>query len=78
MDLIVLFGLKFQEKESFGNRKFCKKKFSKGEVISDISQVLTKSTKKLLITGSMYLCGEARNQFYPVKKILEQQTMFPV
>jgi folylpolyglutamate synthase/dihydropteroate synthase len=69
--------------EVSGEREFWKpeilqKKFSKGEVISDISQVLTKSTKKLLITGSMYLCGEARNQFYPVKKILEQQTMFPV
>lgn len=31
----------------------------------------------ILVTGSFYLCGNIREQFYPTQKILDQQTEFP-
>lgn len=44
----------------------------------EMAQKLGNHKANIIITGSLYLCAEIREEFYPAQKILEQQTEFPI
>ena len=48
-----------------------------GEVEPDLDKALTQATGKALATGSLYLCGHAREHFYKSQDILDEQTEWP-
>ncbi|MCF7918124.1 hypothetical protein K9L27_03985 [Candidatus Gracilibacteria bacterium] len=66
------------EGHEFWKPEELKKRFEKGIVQEDVFALLKELPQRsTLVSGSFYLCGKIRTIFYPVEKILSQQTEFP-